>query len=129
LLLAISTIYCIDILIFLLFLPWGQLVSLVKEPCSGLWGLGADIYDCQQIGHHFGLLHDDLLVSLDIAKPISKGIDDPDVLDIRDSIPGFAEIFHIIPKAFIVLLLDGVQGFSCRQMLICALEIADKHDT
>jgi hypothetical protein len=43
-----------------------------------------------------------------------KDIDDFNVLDIRDSIPGIAEIFHIVPEAFIMLLLDGLQGFHYR---------------
>jgi hypothetical protein len=43
-----------------------------------------------------------------------KGIDDLDVLDIRDSVPGIAEMFYVVPKAFIMLLPDGLQGFSYR---------------
>jgi hypothetical protein len=58
-----------------------------------------------------------------------KGIDDLDVLDIRDSIPGIVEMFHIVPEAFIILLPDGLQGFSYRWMLIRTLKIPNKHGT
>jgi hypothetical protein len=37
-----------------------------------------------------------------------KGINDLNILDVRDSIPGVAEIFHIIPEALIMLLLDSI---------------------
>jgi hypothetical protein len=36
-----------------------------------------------------------------------KGIDDLDVLDVRDSVPGIAEMFHVVPEAFIMFLPDG----------------------
>jgi hypothetical protein len=38
-------------------------------------------------------------------------------------------MFHVIPKAFIMLLLDGVQSFGSRWPLIYALEIIDEHRT
>jgi hypothetical protein len=47
----------------------------------------------------------------------------------KDSILGIAETFHVISKAFIMLLLDGLQGFSYGWMLVCALEVADEHGT
>jgi hypothetical protein len=56
-----------------------------------------------------------------------KGIDDLDVLDVRDSIPGVAEIFHVVLETFIMLLSDGLQGLCCRQMLVCALEVLNEH--
>jgi hypothetical protein len=37
-----------------------------------------------------------------------KGIDDFDVLDIRDSVPSIAETFHIVSETFIMLLFDGL---------------------
>jgi hypothetical protein len=58
-----------------------------------------------------------------------KGIDDLDVLDVRDIISGIAETFHIVPKALVMLLLDGLQGFSCRWTLICSLQVLDEHGT
>jgi hypothetical protein len=62
----------------------------------------------------FWLLHGYLLYSLDIADPVMEGVDDLDVLDVRDSVPGIAEIFHVVPEAFIMLLLDGIQSFCSR---------------
>jgi hypothetical protein len=47
----------------------------------------------------------------------------------KDSILGIAETFHVISEAFIMLLLDGLQGFSCGWMLVCALEVANEHGT
>jgi hypothetical protein len=41
-----------------------------------------DVRDYQQINHYFGLLHGDLLDSLDIADPITEGMDDLNVLDV-----------------------------------------------
>jgi hypothetical protein len=39
-----------------------------------------------------------------------EGIDDLDVLDIRDSVPGIVETFDVVPKTLIMLLPDGLQG-------------------
>jgi hypothetical protein len=44
---------------------------------------------------------------------MTEGIDDLDVLDVQDSVLSIAEMFHIIPEAVIMLLLDGLQGFIC----------------
>jgi hypothetical protein len=60
------------------------------------------------------LLHGNLLNSLNIADPITEGIDDFDVLDVRDSVPGVVEMFHVVLEAFIMLLLDNLQGLNCR---------------
>jgi hypothetical protein len=38
-------------------------------------------------------------------------------------------MFHIIPEALIMLLLDGLKGFSCGWTFVCALNVADEHDT
>jgi hypothetical protein len=43
-----------------------------------------------------------------------KDIDDLDVLYVRDSIPSIAEMFYVVPDAFIMLMSGGLQGFSCR---------------
>jgi hypothetical protein len=49
----------------------------------------------EQIGHRLGLFHGDLLHRLDITNPIAEGINDLDVLDVRDSVPGIAKnILH-----------------------------------
>jgi hypothetical protein len=58
-----------------------------------------------------------------------ESIEDFNVLDVWDSIPGIAETFHIVLEAFIMLLLDDLQGFWCRWMHIYALEVADEHST
>jgi hypothetical protein len=39
-------------------------------------------------------------------------VDDFDVLDVRDSVPDIAEMFHVFPETFMSLLLDRLQGFS-----------------
>jgi hypothetical protein len=58
-----------------------------------------------------------------------ESIEDFYVLDVRDSIPGIVETFHVVLEAFIMLLLDGLQGFWCRWTHIHALEVADEHST
>jgi hypothetical protein len=58
-----------------------------------------------------------------------EGIDDLNVLDVRDDVLGIAETLHIISETFIMLLLDYLQGFSRVWTLVCALEVADEHDT
>jgi hypothetical protein len=58
-----------------------------------------------------------------------EGIDDFGVLDIRDSIPDIAEIFHVVPEAFIMLLFGGLYGFNYRRTLIRTLKVSNKHDT
>jgi hypothetical protein len=50
-----------------------------------------------------------------------EGIDDVNVLDIRYSIPSIVEMFHVIPEAFIMLLLDDLQGFYCKWTHVHAL--------
>jgi hypothetical protein len=60
------------------------------------------------------LLHGNLLNSLNIADPITEGIDDFDVLDVWDNVPGVVEMFHVVLEAFIMLLLDNLQGLNCR---------------
>jgi hypothetical protein len=75
------------------------------------------------------LLHGDLLHSIDVIDFVMEGVDDLDVLDIRDSIPGVIEMFHVVPEALIMLLPDDLQSLSNRWMLICALEISDEQGT
>jgi hypothetical protein len=69
--------------------------------------------DCEQIGYRLGLLHGDLLHSLDIADPVIERIDDLDVLNVQDSIFGVTKMFHIVPKTLTMLLSDGLQGLCC----------------
>jgi hypothetical protein len=47
--------------------------------------------------------------SLVIADPVTKDIDDLDILNVWDSVPGVVEMFHIILKTFLMLLSDGLQ--------------------
>jgi hypothetical protein len=58
-----------------------------------------------------------------------EDIDDFDVLDVRDNVPGIREMFHVVPEAFIMLLFDGLQCFYCRWMLVRALEVDDEYGT
>jgi hypothetical protein len=67
--------------------------------------------------------------SFDIINPIAEGIDDLDVLDIRDSVPGIAETFHVVLKTLIMLLADGLQGLCCRWTLVRALEVPNEYGT
>jgi hypothetical protein len=82
---------------------------------------------CEQIGHRLELFHGDLLHRLDITDPVAEGINDLDVLDVRDSIPSIAKIFYIVSETSIMLLSDGLQGLCCKRTLVCALEVPDKH--
>jgi hypothetical protein len=125
---AISPICCVDLPIVLLLLR-GPLATLFKELCSGLVGLDAHVSNCEQIAYCLGLLHYNLLNSLDVTHSIMKSIDDLDVLDIRDSVPSVAETFHIFPETLIMLLLDGLQGLSSRWMPIYTLKVFDEHGT
>jgi hypothetical protein len=58
-----------------------------------------------------------------------KSIDDLDVLDIQDGIPGIVETFHVVKEALIMLLFDGLQSLSSRWMLVCTLEVSDEYGT
>jgi hypothetical protein len=63
------------------------------------------------------------------ADSVAEGVDDLDVLDIRDSVPGITETFHIVSEALIMLLPDGLHSLNSGQTLICALEVPDEHGT
>jgi hypothetical protein len=58
-----------------------------------------------------------------------EGVDDLDDLDVRDSILDIAEMFHVVPKALIMLLSNGLESLSSRWTLVYALEVLDKHGT
>jgi hypothetical protein len=83
----------------------------------------------EQISHHFGLLHCYLFHSFEIADAITEGVNNLDVLDVRDAISGIAETLDIITKTLIMLLLDGLEGLNGRWTLIGALEVPDEHGT
>jgi hypothetical protein len=78
----------------------------------------AYIDNCEQIGHRFGLLHCYLFHSFEIADVIMEGINNLDVLDVRDVVSGIAETLDIIIETLIVLLLDGLEGLIGRWTLI-----------
>jgi hypothetical protein len=91
--------------------------------------LDAGVRDYKQIYHRHGFLHCDLLHGLDVADSVVEGVDDLDVLNVRDSVPSVVEIFHIVPKAFNMLLHVGLEGLSSRWTLIRALEVPDENGT
>jgi hypothetical protein len=37
-----------------------------------------------------------------------EGIDNLDVLDVWDDVPGIAEMFHVVSEALIMLMLDAL---------------------
>jgi hypothetical protein len=125
---AISPIGHVDLPV-VLFLLRGPIASGFQKSSLGFGSLNAHVCNCEQIGHHLGLLHGYLLHSLDVADPITKGIDDLNVLDVWDSVPSIAKTFHAILEAFIVLLLDGLQGLSSGWTLVRALKVPDEHGT
>jgi hypothetical protein len=125
--LTISLINGVDLPIF--FLLRGPLAARLKKSNPGLGSLYAYICNCEQISHHLVLLQGDRLHSLDITNFIVKSIDDLNVLNVRDSIPDFAEALYIVPETLIVLLLDSLHGLSCRWMLVHALKVLNEHDT
>jgi hypothetical protein len=67
--------------------------------------------------------------TLDIANPVAEGVDDLNVLDVRDIIPSVEEAFHVVPEALIRLLLNTLQGLYSRWTLVCTLEVPDEHGT
>jgi hypothetical protein len=75
------------------------------------------------------LLHGDLLHSLDVADLVTEGVDDLNILDVRDIIFGIAEMFHVVSETLIMFLLDSLQGLCCRWMLVCALDVPIEHGT
>jgi hypothetical protein len=82
---VISPVSCVDFPI-VLFLLRGPLAVRLKNSIPGLGSLNTYVSNCEQIGHHFGLLHGDLLYSLDVTDSVMEGIDNFDVLDVWDSV-------------------------------------------
>jgi hypothetical protein len=95
----------------------------------GFGSLYAYIGDREQIRHRFGLLHGYLFHSFDIDDAITEGVNDLDVLDVRDAVSGNAETLDIIADTLIMLLLDGLEGLDNRWTLIGALEVPNKYGT
>jgi hypothetical protein len=83
----------------------------------------------EQIGHRFGLLHCYLFRSFEIADTITEGINNLDVLDVRDVVSGIAEMVDIITETIIMLLLDGLESPGDRWTLIGALKVPDEYGT
>jgi hypothetical protein len=121
-------ISCINFPIILLLLQ-GPLATRLKKSSLDFGRLNAYVSDYEQIGHCSGLLHGDLLHSLDVANSVTESIDDLNVLDIWDGVPGIVEIFHIVLETLIMLLLDGLQSLSRRWTLVRALKVPNEHVT
>jgi hypothetical protein len=100
-----------------------------RETEPGFGSFYANIGNREQIGRHFGLLHRYLFHGFEIADAISEGINNLDVLNVRDVISGIAEKFNIITETLVMLLLDGIEGLGGRWTLIGALEVFDEHGT
>jgi hypothetical protein len=113
----------------ILLLYRGPLAIRLKKSSLGFGSLNAYVSDYEQIDHRSGLLHGDLLHSLDVTDSVVKSIDDFSILDIRDDIPDVAETFHVVLEAIIMLLLDGLQSLSSRWTLVCALKVLDEYGT
>jgi hypothetical protein len=126
--LAVFPIGHVDLPIVVLLL-WGPLATGLKESSPSLGCLDTCVHDCKQIGHHLGFLHCDLIHGVDVADSVVEVVDDLDVPDVRDSIPGVAKMFHIVQEALIMLLSDGLESLSSRWTLIRALEVLDEHGT
>jgi hypothetical protein len=80
--LAISSISHVDFWVVLVLLH-GPLAMRLNKSSPGFGSLDACVHDYEQIDHHLGLHHGDLLHGLDVTDSITEGVDDLDVLDIR----------------------------------------------
>jgi hypothetical protein len=58
-----------------------------------------------------------------------EGVNNLDVLDVRDVVSGIAEMFDIITETVIMLLFDGLEDLDGRWMLIGVLKVLDEHGT
>jgi hypothetical protein len=101
----------------------------LKKSSLGFGSLDACVSDHEQIDHRLGLFHCDLLHNLNVADSVAEGVDDLNVLDIRDSVSSIVEMFHIVPKALIMHLSNGLESLSSRWPLIRALKVSDEHGT
>jgi hypothetical protein len=108
---AISPVSRVDFPVVLLLLRW-PLATRLKKSSLCFKSLDACVRDCEKIGHHLRLLHGNLLHNLDVTDSVVESVNDLDVLDILDSVPGIAEIFHVVPEALIMLLPNGLQSLS-----------------
>jgi hypothetical protein len=81
---------------------------------SGFRSFNSYIGNREQIDHRFRLLHRYLFHGFEIADSISEGINNLDVLDVRDVISFIVEMLDIITETLIMLLLDGLEGLGGR---------------
>jgi hypothetical protein len=80
----------------------------LEKSSPGFGSFYANIGNREQVGHRFGLLHRYLFHGFEIADAISEGVNNLDVLDVRDVVSGIAETFDIITTTLVMLLLDGL---------------------
>jgi hypothetical protein len=85
---AVSTIFSVGHVDFLvvLHLLRGPLAMRLKKSSPYFGSLNACVSDREQIGHCLGLLYDVLLHGLDATDSVTEGVDDLDVLDVRDRV-------------------------------------------
>jgi hypothetical protein len=126
--LVVSPVSRDDFPVVLLLLR-GPLTTRLKKSSPGYRSLDACVSHREQIGHHLGLLHGNLLHGLDVANSVTEGVDDLNILEVRDSVPGVAKTFHVILEALIMLLPNGLESLSSRWTLVRALEVPDEHGT
>jgi hypothetical protein len=119
---------CVDVPIILVLLR-GPLAAGLKKLSLVLRSLNAYVSNCKQISYHFGIIHGDLLHSVDVTDPVREDVDDLDVLDVQDSVPSIVEMFHVVMEALIMFLLGGPHGLSSRWMLIYTMEVLNEHGT
>jgi hypothetical protein len=111
--LVISPVSRVDFPVVLLLLR-GPLATRFKKSSSGFGNLNACVSYRERIDHHLELLHGDLPHGLDVTDSVVEGVDDLDVLDVRDNIPGVTKMFHVVSEALIMLLPDGLESLSNR---------------
>jgi hypothetical protein len=101
----------------------------LQKSSPGFGSLYAYIGDREQISHSFELLHGYLFHSFNIADAITEGVNNLNVLDVRDTVSDIAETLDIIMKTLIMLLLDGLEGLGSKRMLIGVVKVPNEHDT
>jgi hypothetical protein len=102
---------------------WWPLATRLQKSSPGFRSFYAYIGHREQISHRFGLLHGYLFHDFDIADAITEGVNDLDVLDVRDAVSGIAKTLDIIAETLIMLVLDGLEGLGSRWTLIGVLEV------
>jgi hypothetical protein len=106
---------------------WWPLASRLKKSSPSFGSFYTNIGNREQIGHRFGLLHRYLFHGFETIDAISEGVNNLDVLDVRDVISDIAKIFDTITETLVMLLLNGLAGLGDRWTLIGALEVPDEH--